>query len=242
MSIKKAILRRLGVNVSVDRNELGEMDVLVHKEARHHAAHGYIVASNKALNIRGGVVAIVLPDFDDAPLLTPRFMLDLQEALAAKGWTFSHVVAWEGVQQFTAQGPAGEDEHASAYNTLTPGIPSTPHEVMRDDVDVPAFLRKTQGNLGAAEGVLKFQRMGRLQRPLFADNPNVARLVEAAEGRVAHLDDQAREAAKVRFEAIAHNSIATNQSLEFIADKLDGAVNVILGSHAQNEASAAIQH
>jgi hypothetical protein len=256
MSIKKAVLRKLGVAVSVDRNEVGEMDVLVHKEARHHAAHGYIVASNRALNIKGGTVAVVLPDFDEAPLLTPRFMLDLQEALHAKGWTLSHVAAWEGVQHFTAQGPSGSDEHATAYN-VTPSdrmesVSSRPHEIMREDADVPAFLRKSptvnlqelaRAHRPTGEGVLRFpRREDGLNRPLFSDNPNVARLVEAAQQRVADLDDMAREAAKVRFEAIASNALSTGQSHEYIRDKLEVAVNVIIGAHEQTDAATAVQH
>jgi hypothetical protein len=254
MSIKKAVLRKLGVAVSVDRNEVGEMDVLVHKEARHHAAHGYIVASNRALNIKGGTVAVVLPDFDEAPLLTPRFMLDLQEALHAKGWTLSHVAAWEGVQHFSATGPseATEDEHARGYD-VTNSVPNRPHEIMREDnPDVPAFLRKSptvnlqelaRAHRPTGEGVLRFpRREDGLNRPLFSDNPNVARLVEVAQQRVAGLDDMAREAAKVRFEAIASNALSTGQSHEYIRDKLEVAVNVIIGAHEQTDAATAVQH
>jgi hypothetical protein len=245
MSIKKAILSKLGVAVSVDRNELGEMDVLIHKAARNKIIHGYVSASCKTLNIKGGTVAVHLPDFDDAPLITPRFLFDLQEAFNAQGWTFSHIVAWGSALSMgeMLQAHEGEDEHVTGYN-VTSSVAVPEHELMQHGADVPAFLRKgiAMPNPISNEGVLKFQRMDRAQRPLFADNPNVAALVEAAHRRIAGLDEMAREAAKVRFEAIASNGMQLNQSHEYIRDRLENAVNVIIGAHEQTDASAAVQH
>lgn len=248
MSIKTAILRKIGLAVPVDRNELGEMEVLIHKDARHHAAHGFVVASCRALNIKSGVVAVVLPDFDDAPPVTVRLLIDLQEAFHAQGWTLSHIVAWDGVAN-VKNSNASIEHHIEPEGFSTPGWQQPQAaEVAPDATHIPAYLRKTQGNLEQASGVLTFPRRDALavkhgtgvQEDGIVD-PTVLRLITTANKRVEHLDDMTRNASKIRFEQIGANGLTTGKSYEFISDKLSAAVEVILQAHrdAETESTAA---
>ncbi len=240
MSIKTALLKKLGLAVPVERNELGEMEVLIHKDARHHAAHGFVVASCKALGIKSGVVAVVLPDFDEAPPVTVRLLIDLQEAFHAQGWTLSHIVAWDGVAN-VKNSNATLEHHVEPEGFSTPGWQHgyQPAAEAATDMDAPAFLRKSQQQLGQAEGVLTFSRRDS-KRPLITD-PSVANLVKQELEKLSGLDDMAREAAKVRFEAIAANGLSTAKSNEWIADKLAAASGVILTSHLSNAETVSVQ-
>jgi hypothetical protein len=244
MSLKNAMLKKLGLAVPVERNELGEMEVLIHKDARHHAAHGFVVASCKALNIKSGTVAVVLPDFDEAPSLTVRLLIDLQEAFHAQGWTLSHVVAWDGVanvknsnielEHHVEPEGYGRPQHWHAHGYLPAAEAATDL-----NSDVPAFLRKSQQQLGEAEGVLKFARRDS-KRSLITD-PNVAGLIAQETAKLSGLDDMAREAAKVRYESIAANGLSTSKSNEWIADKLSAATSTILSAHLSNAETASVQ-
>lgn len=220
------------------RNHLNEIEVLIHKDARRHAAHGFIVASNPALRIKRAPVAVVFPDHDEAPDLTQRVFNDLWEAMQAQGWTPHHVAAWASVGQVAEDTAAGEDEHTHGWNTPA-------QTIAPEESDIPAFLRRSQNSamnlqeLGRASAaparaVLNFPRDSKRS---LVDDPNVRMLVNTACEHVKHLDDVAREGAKVRFEAIASNGLNQARSNEYIADKLTAAVNMILSTHKLQESA-----
>jgi len=244
MSLKNALLKKLGLAVPVERNELGEMEVLIHKDARHHAAHGFVVASCRALNIKSGVVAVVLPDFDEAPPVTVRLLIDLQEAFHAQGWTLSHIVAWDGVAN-VKNSNATIEHHVEPEGFSTPGWQQPQAAEAATDLDVPAFLRRqAEGATNAAtpSGVLTFPRRdplalkhGSAVQEEGISDPTVIRLIATANKRVEHLDDMTRNASKIRFEQIGANGLTTGKSYEYISDKLSAAVDVILQAHREAE-------
>ncbi len=239
MTLINSIRTLLGMAHPFKRNRLNEVEVLIHKDARRHAAHGFVVASNRALNIKRGEVAIVFPDLEDAPSLTHTLMTDLWEAMHAQGWLPHHISAWDNIRLIAPDGrPVSVDEHEHSFQT--PGFSSaaTAEARLASDVSqVPAFLRNSKGvNLPEfgrpvdAIGQLNYPRRQRVVLdPTYT--PEVKTALEAVKARVGHLDEVAREAAYVRFISIVDNAHATGKGLEFIRDKLNAAAVTILSVH-----------
>jgi hypothetical protein len=209
------------------RNTLNEIDVLIHKDARRNAAHGYVVASNRALNIKKAAVAVVFPDFEAAPELSHRLMTDLWEAMHAQGWVPSHIASWAGVRALQEDGTAsGEDEHTTSYQTTGFSSAAVAEARLTNDISaVPAFLRREPTD----DSVLKFPRRRIMNSPIY--EPEVQMALDSVKRRVRHLEEIAREAALVRFVSIVENALATGKGVEFIRDKLNAAAQTILSVH-----------
>lgn len=224
-----------GIAAPFKRNRLGEIEVLIHKDARHHAAHGFIVASSKALKVKKAPVAVVFPDLEDAPELTHTVMTDLWEAMISQGWVPHHIAAWGTVGVIASNEPAGADEHMEE-GFQTAGFATTPPAA----AEIPAYLRKASQQMNAeSQSVLTFPRSERATTSPVMFHPTVKKAIEEAKGSLVHLDTMAREAAAVRFESIANNGTVTGMSPDAIEEKILSAATLILQTHARNNADPA---
>lgn len=240
------INKLLGRATPFKRNALGDIEVLIHKDARRYTPHGFVVASNKAQKIKRGEVAVVFPDLEDAaPELTYQVMTDLFEAMHAQGWVAHHIVAWGTVREIAAADKPPKNVAESDEGFTTPGF-GQPSSIDLDDV--PAYLRQphSMGNALDASlppsGVLAFARkaQGELTDTTISD-PTVLRMVNDAMSHVEHLDPLTANAAKVRFEQIGVNGLATGKSYEYIADKLSVCAMTILSARKRAEGEVAAQ-
>lgn len=230
------INKLLGRATPFKRNRLGEIEVLIHKDARHHAAHGFVVASNKAQKIKKAPVAIVFPDLEDAPELTHTVMTDLWEAMISQGWVPHHIAAWGTVGAIVSEQASGADEHAEE-GFQTPGFSTTPPA----PAEIPAYLRKQAADAqNVGQGVLTFGRSKKGDTPPVVFDEVVQYAITQAKQQVAHLDTMAREAALVRFEAIANNGTVTGLAPNLIRTRIQDAANMIVKTHVRNGDTAAL--
>lgn len=223
----------LGRATPFKRNRLDEIEVLIHKAARHHAAHAFVVASNKAQRIKKAPVAVVFPDLEDAPELNHTVMTDLWEAMISQGWVPHHIAAWGTVGMIASGQASGEDEHAEE-GFQTPGFST----VAPAAAEIPAYLRKSKqlNEQELTRGVLNFPR-SKAVAPVFDQVVQYA--IDQAKQQVAHLDTMAREAALVRFESIANNCTATGMQPNLIRTRIQDAANLIVSTHNRNIADPA---
>jgi hypothetical protein len=232
MSIIDRIKARLGFAIEFKRNALDEVELLIHKEARHHAPHGIMVATNRARNIKLAAVPFVFPDLVEAPKLTQRVVTDIWEGFYSQGWVPDHIVAYGDLQPLVKpeeeQGTDASDAFASA------GFPSGDTAAMRLTQDlgivprslrVPAVQRQGMHLVTPEEpGQLKL----RTRTMAGSYSPQVKSLLARYHARVAKLEpNDLREQAYVRFEGIVNTGTQMNHSLEQMTDKLELALREI---------------
>jgi hypothetical protein len=228
MSFIERIKARLGYATPFKRNALDEVEVRIHKEARHHAPHGIMVATNRARNIRLAEVPFVFPDLVDAPALTQRVITDLWEAFHSQGWVPDHLVAYGDLQPLAK--PEEDEGTQASEGFATAGFPSGDTAAMRLTQDlgivprslkVPAVHRQTTPmHLVGQEGSLHLKRPRAVELA-----PPVQQLLERYRNRVATLQpEDIREKALIRFESIVSNGVQCHHSLEYMTDKLELAL------------------
>jgi hypothetical protein len=235
--------RIFGIAEKFERNALNEIEVLIHKDARHHSPHGFMVATNRALNIKLGTVAFVFSDLVEAPPLTQRVMSDLWAAFHSQGWVPDHLVAYSDLGQMNKE---EREELADTFSSA--GFTSAAQAEMRIsqelnpgrhlDTDAvaramrsPAVHRQDNRRVGAHEtqGPGNLHLTGRATLQTYS--PQVAHLLSRYQSRISNVQpDERREFAHIKFEGIVANGVALNQTLELMTDKLELALREIVGS------------
>jgi hypothetical protein len=207
--------RLLGRAKKFERNSLNEIVVLVHKDVRHHAPHGFINVTHHAQRIKNAPVAFVFPDLPAAPALTLRLMTDLYEALHAQGYIPHELVSYGTMQ------PMFIAEHASddAFVMATPGF--DPVEFARaqtnaDPAAIPRSLLKQHPDRRHGMHVVQ------------PGEASYGELLDAVlvsfKARCARFDEETREVAAIRFDQIISNGVNRNDSVDEIKDRLETAL------------------
>lgn len=220
--MKKIINKLLGRADKFERNTLNEIVVLVHKDARHHTAHGFVSVTHHAQRIKNAPVAFVFPDLPEAPALSLRLMTDLWEALHAQGYIPHEIVS------YGTMSPMMPEEHASddAFALSTPGFDARAFAHAQTNADVTNdFLSRVAKPHPERHGMHVVTPSGD------AKDPIVSSFIAAYKTRIAHLDEETREVAAIRFEQIVKNAKGRNESVEQIQKRLVEALQQMREDH-----------
>lgn len=218
--MKKIINKVLGRANKFERNTLNEIVVLVHKDARHHTAHGFVSVTHHAQRIKNAPVAFVFPDLPEAPALSLRLMTDLWEALHAQGYIPHEIVSYGTMT------PMMPEEHSSddAFALSAPGF--TAHEFAHLQTNVS----QTNDFLSRVAKPHP-ERHGMHVVPAASHGDVLDPIVAGFASRVSKFDEETRETAKIRFDQIVRNGVSRNESPEQIKDRLESALQQIREDH-----------
>jgi hypothetical protein len=209
MSLTNRIKARLGMAVAFERNALNEVEVLIHKEARHHAPHGYMLASNRGLGIKNGQVPFVFPDHVEAPVLTQRTLTDLWEAFYSQGWVPHHLLAYGALLTMH------EDEHASDDAGYLPHrYEPAPEQALPGVMVDNALLGRLTGQAKPA-GLTTL--VGSMADRRFDE------LLDSYKAKLEGLPEDLKETAAIRYDQIVSNGRSKGESFNEISEKLKAA-------------------
>jgi hypothetical protein len=213
----KFLKKLFGIAEQFERNTLNEVEVMIHKQARHGMIHGYMVATNRVLGIKLAPVAFVFPDFVEPPLLTHRLVTDLWEAFHSQGWVPDHIASYgslQNMQHGAVEAEAGEAgyTHASAHFDLPLRDLDT---LLARRTKVPAVQRQE------ADSAITLTRKLGLIHDEYAE-------------RLHAMPADKRDALEIQIDQIIQNGLALktyNLVIERVRDTYDMAFNGYVGDH-----------